>query len=999
MTSFVANFLETTASALGQLLKNSAPDYIEVEAPDSEFALAMRDGSLVSGLKIDGLRQAVGPDEFVDVCRILTRTLSATLSKPGHTVDLFISRDPEGSMRAMEEFRTQSLKACEAIGLDMSDVVNANAKEISKYTASEEVYLAFWSRETLLSKRDATDGRAENRAQAAKTVPIRKTSQFPFGVVNALREIHNAAVDDLKDAMTAAGLMVNKLNCHEMLRVARMNIDPDFTPQDWKPLLLGDTVPILMSPGEIAENQADFDVSDIQVPGLPRQLFPRDAHKRAMRYLDVGDRSYAPVMMEIPPRDILPFSQLFDKLVAAQIPWRAMFRIDGGGLKFMGTKAIAASVLSLGSASNREICNSIDQLKAIDFQVANVRFRASFCTWAPISNSELLGRRASRLAQSIASWGRAEVVEVTGDPMLGTISTVPFISSQTAATASVAPLPHVVRMLPLFRPASPWTSGANLFRSRDGKLMPFQPGSVLQTTWTYIFMGKPGKGKSVQMLNMLLSGCMAPGTSRLPRMAILDIGPSSSYYVDTLRQSLPKDRQHECQSFKLRLSPEYAINCFDTFLGCRFPTPEQKSQILNLLCQVATPAEATEPYERITELVSMVIDDVYEMYSDRGAKSRPKRYSAGANATVDKILDELGFQVIPQQTTWWNVTDYLARKGLIHEAGLAQRYAVPTLADCSALTSNVRDLFEEIKVASGQTLPAAFQSLVSSATRDFPILSMPTAFDISNVRIASINLEEVAKGSGGAALRQTAIMYMLAGFALTKMYRLDFEVVDALVKNKKCPEFYGPLLNEYVQQIKEDMKWVVFDEFHRTSQSPMVQESVALDAREGRKYKIGIALSSQGAGDFPPMLKEFATGIFIVDCGTHQNSDQLQAYFGFNDTAKQLLRDYAHGPTSQGTPVLVHLDTKKGPFTQMVYSTLGIETRWALSTTAEDGIVRRAVAERVGAGRARQALAKAFPGGGAADFVERLKSEGNPDGVSMAITRAMAVAEAQETEV
>jgi intracellular multiplication protein IcmB len=995
MTSFVANFLETTASALGQLLKNSAPDYIDVEAPDSEFALAMRDGSLVSGLKIEGLRQAVGPEEFVEVCRILTRSLSALLAKPGHTVDLFISRDPEGAALAMDAFKTQSMKACETIGLDMGDVVSANAKEIAKYTAAEEVYLAFWSRESVLSKRDAADGRAENRAHAAKAVPIRKTSQFPFGVVHALREIHNAAVDVLKDEMGSAGLMVSKLNCHEMLRVARLNIDPDFTPADWKPLLLGDTLPILTSPGEIKDGQTDFDVSDIQVPGIPRQLFPRDAQKRAMRYLDVGERSYAPVMMEIPPRDILPFDNMFQKLVAAQIPWRAMFRIDGGGLKFLGTKSLAASVLSLGSASNREVCNSIDQLKAVDFQLTNVRFRASFCTWAPASNAELLGRRASRLAQSISAWGRAEVVEVTGDPMLGAISSIPFISSQCGATASVAPLPHIVRMMPIFRPASPWTNGANLFRSRDGKLMPFQPGSVLQTTWMYIFMGKPGKGKSVQMLNMLLSGCMAPGTSRLPRMAILDIGPSSSYFVDTLRQSLPKDRQHECQSFKLRLSPEYAINFFDTFPGCRFPTPEQKSQVVNLLCQIATPAEATKPYERISELVSMVIDDVYEMYSDRGAKSRPKRYSLGANPIIDKVLADLNYQVVPQQTTWWNVTDYLASKGLVHESGLAQRYAVPTLADCSALTSNVRDLFEEIQVSSGQSLPSAFQSLVSSATRDFPILSMPTAFDISNVRIASINLEEVAKGSGGAALRQTAIMYMLAGYALTKMYRLDYDVVKALVEKKKCPELYGPILNEYVNQIKEDMKWVVFDEFHRTSQSPNVQESVALDAREGRKYKIGLALSSQGAGDFPPLLKEFATGIFIVDCGTHQNSDQLQEYFGFNNTAKQLLRDYAHGPTSQGTPVLVHLDTKKGPFTQLVYSTLGIETRWALSTTSEDGIVRRALADRLGAGKARKALAHAFPGGGVADFVERLKSEGNPDGVALAIKRGIEVATAQ----
>jgi intracellular multiplication protein IcmB len=182
------------------------------------------------------------------------------------------------------------------------------------------------------------------------------------------------------------------------------------------------------------------------------------------------------------------------------------------------------------------------------------------------------------------------------------------------------------------------------------------------------------------------------------------------------------------------------------------------------------------------------------------------------------------------------------------------------------------------------------------------------------------------------------------------------------------------------RETKEELKWIAYDEFHRTSASPAVQASVIVDMREGRKYNIGVVLSSQGAEDFPPTMREFATATFIVDAGSDKNARALQAFFGFNDTALKLLTQEVTGPKSTGAPLLASITTKGVTYTQLLVSTLGLATRWALSTTAEDVLVREIVCGKLGAANGRAALVAAYPNG-AQSAVERLRQAGDSNAV------------------
>lgn len=977
MSNFIADIVEGLADSLGSIFKTSMPSYCDIETADTDTSLVTKKGALISGIRLEGMRAAVGPEEFEQTVDVLTRALQSYLLEQGHTVDVFASRDAAAVRAPLSNMSTGVRKTCETIGLEMADVIAANENELARYTADEAVYIGLWTRPSMLTKREVEGSRKEMHQAAMKLPRAGWSSQNMVTTMSALRERHDSTVRSVYEDLKGAGIMCELLSAHEMLRVARMQIDPGFTPPNWNPHLIGDKMPVVSAPGILRnEDATELEFSDLQFPPVSWQMFPRDAQRINAKYVSVGERAFAPVFIEIPPREVMPFSALFEKLSSQQIPWRAMFRIDGGGLKYMGTKDALAQLLAITSPFNRRVAESIKALRKVEFEGNTlVRFRMSFCTWAPAGDLNLLARRASRLAQTVSAWGQCEVREVSGDAMLGMVSTVPFFTEECAASAGVAPLSHVTRMLPIMRPASPWKSGSIVFRTMDGRLMPFQPGSSLQTTWNYILFGRPGYGKSVQMLNLILGSCMQPGLSRLPRVGIVDIGPSSEYFVNMLRDSLPQNQRHLVAGFKLTMAPEHAINPFDLPLGCRYPTAEHKAFIVNILTQIATPAEAKTPYTRISELVSKVVDDIYAKLSGETASSTPKRYSPGQELMVDDLLKQYGF-VATKESDWYHIVDFLASKGHTHEATLAQRYAVPIIPDCTAIPQQVIDIYGKIRVESGETLPEAFSSLLSSATRDFPNLSSPTRFDIGEVRVAAINLEEVAKTGSDAADRQAAVMYLLASYALTKDYRYN----EDNVKTMRMPSMYLDYHLRRARETKEDLKWIAYDEFHRTAKSPAVQDSVLVDMREGRKYNIGVILSSQGADDFPAVMREFATGTFIVDSGSQKNADALQKYFGFNDTARKLLTTYVNGPKSSGAPLLAIIATKQGTYTQLLVSTLGLETRWALSTTTEDVLVRAIVCQRIGAAPGRQALAASFPDG-AKNAVERYRVEGRADAV------------------
>jgi len=351
----------------------------------------------------------------------------------------------------------------------------------------------------------------------------------------------------------------------------------------------------------------------------------------------------------------------------------------------------------------------------------------------------------------------------------------------------------------------------------------------------------------------------------------------------------------------------------------------------------------------------MVVDELFKSFSD---EFNPTPYAPGVEEFIDSILEEIGF-VRDSKSTWWEVTDAIYSAGFIHEAMLAQRYAMPLLADAASIcrTPSIEDLYGKVTAPTGESLISSFSRMISGAVREYPILSRITSFDIGDARIVSLDLDEVAKSGGDAADRQTSVMYMLARYVLARHYYLTEESLGNI------PDQYRTYHKDRIAEIREDPKRIVYDEFHRTSKSAAVRDQVIIDMREGRKWKVQISLLSQSVDDFDPVMIDFATSIYIMDAGPSQAIEKTSKIFGLSETARTALRTRVHGPRLGGATFLAQFATKLGVNVQLLTLTLGPIELWAFSTTAEDAAVRNQLYRHIGPSEARRFLATLFPSG------------------------------------
>ncbi len=940
-------------------IKQTAESYCDLETADNQTTFVARDGSLVSVIRVHGVTRLVGTEEFDEIHTGLTQSLQATLKRPGHVVQVYFSYDKEAVKSEIDDILSPAKATAKRLNLDLNDLFKERVDHLSRFCAHEELYFVLWTRPYSLTREQ------QSRSSKDKLNLIRENHIPPFrngqnlmAAIPDLRDAHASFVRSLVTDLSALRVYCVLLEVHDAMHGMRYSADPDFTSAEWRASLPGDPIPAHEARPIAGE------LSGLMWPPLARQIVPRDAEIMDLRTVRVGDRIYTPLCIDLFPQELKSFVGLFSRTLPTQIPWRISFLIESGGYDTIRFKSVMAAILSWTSAHNGLVNDAAKLLRQIEVNTddAVVKLQVSLATWAPDKNIRLLRTRTAELAKAVQGWGSCEVSEVSGDAFAGVMSSVMGFTASSVATPSVAPLSDVVYMLPFTRPASAWQFGAVLLRSPDGKPWPYQPGSSQQTTWIDLMYARPGSGKSVLSNSINLALCLSGGIQRLPRIAVVDIGPSSSGLVSLLREALPPAQRHLVAYHRLRMTPDYAINPFDTQLGCRYPTAQERGFLVNFITLLATPLGAERPYDGVSDMAGLVVDELYKYLADDG---KPHLYTSSLEPLVDDILGEISF-VMDDKTTWWEVADAIFLAGFHHEALLAQRFTMPLLADAAAIcrTQVVEDLYGQVKAPTGEPLIQAFSRMISSAVREYPILSGVSKFDIGDARIVSLDLDEVAKSGGDAADRQTAVMYMLARYVLGRSYYLTEDVLPDM------PETYREHHRARIVEIREDPKRLVYDEFHRTSKARAVREQVILDMREGRKWNVQIALISQALDDFDPVMVEFATSIFIMDAGPEQSIKRSTEIFGLSETARVALKTRVHGPREGGATFLAQFSTKSGINTQLLTSTLGPVELWAFSTTAEDAHVRNKLYKKLNPGEARRVLANLFPGGSVKSLIE-----------------------------
>ncbi len=954
-------WLDKFLAPFARLAKQPLESFIHLETADDANTLVAEDGSLLSFIAIDGSRQIIGATEYQRIIEQGTIKLGSRFDRPGYALQVVFIRNPDRIGRELRTLMSGNKRSAEAVGIDLDDLIDEKAKNLRHYLAWEECYFVIWTRPSALNKQEMTREN-DKRKDAVKRWVNAPNAQYPNNAIEGLRTRHKAYIANMTTAIDELGIQSTLLDCHDALKVVRTALFPSMTSDGWRAILPGDKIPPRAP-------KAPNDYSDVLWPSLRHQLCSYDAEIISSNAVQIGNKLWTAVDVIVPPADPTPFPQLMARFVEADIPFRISFLIEGGGGQAQTFKEMFAKLLAFSNGSNRQVRDSLESLREMARDEPVVKLRISAATWAPEGRRDLIEDRASILTQGIESWGYTQVSQVSGDPLDEVMSSVPGIACGSTAPEAIAPLSEVLKMLPWQRPSSPFKKGSIFFRSPDGKLWPYQTGTNLTTTWFDLIFAQPGAGKSVLLNTLNLGSCMSPGISQLPYIAIIDIGPSSSGLISLIKESLPPERAHEAAHYRLQMTAEYAINPFDTQLGCRRPLPDERSYLIELMTMLSTPPGQDKPYDGVPQLVGFVVDEMFRWRDDTTASGEARPYLPRVDQLVDQALLDYNIY-LPPEATWWDVVDCLFERELIHAASMAQRHAVPTLADSitAARRPQIRSLMEETQIGgSSENVIHAFERMISSAVRELPILSGITKFDIGDTKICALDLMDVSPQGDDSADRQTAIMYMLARHVLVQNWWLNEEVI------KYMHPKYRAYHESRLRKIKESPKRLCYDEFHRTSKSQQVRSQVIRDVREGRKWGVQIVLSSQLLKDFDNDMVDLATGVWILGSAVSDSAVQdARERFSLSDTAVWIMRNRLTGPRAGiGAPALFILATNEGRYEQHLINTLGPVELWALSTSSEDVALRRRMYTRLGASRGRQVLAANFPGGSARNEIKR----------------------------
>ena len=948
--------------SLSEIFYGPVGSYCKLETVDKD-ALVADDGSLITVLRLEGALKQVGVDEHRTIMRGLTEKLQATLSRPGHCIQVVFEYDPEASEGRIRDMLEPSRRTALNLGLDIGPLLENWGQALQRYCSVETCWLVLWTRPTVLAEGLRKTALKERIASMSKA-PVQPGCQQVSAAVAALHDAHNGFLTGVLDAFRQVDLLTYPLTPHEALRDIRLCIDPEFTSRDWQARIPGDPLPLRLPDPSASASEL---LHNVIYPDFKAQLWPREGHMVSRNAIQVGDRVFGPLLMTMMPQTPKPFQEFFRVLSRRheRMPYRVSFLLEPGGLH-MGIKPLLSAILGFSNSDNKRFNNAVDALRALDLAgVCCIRFRIVFCTWAscqtvPLPQAHgLLRRRMAELTKAIQGWGTTDVTEAVGDPLLGLSATVPALMPSSPAPITAAPLDDALGMLPQ-RSASPWKDGSLLLRTQDGKLIPFAPNSSEQAAWIDLGVAPMGGGKSVFLNALNFAFVVQAGLSRLPWVSIIDVGPSSSGLITLLKENLPDDKKHLAAYHRLRMTKEHSINPFDTPLGCRYPLPAHKDFLKNLMSLLATPVKEKAPPDKVPDIMMRAIDCAYEELAP-GNKAKP--YRANILPELHQLLLQENIP-IDHLTTWWEVVDALFERGHIHGAIQAQRYAVPVLADIATQIA----LNQGIIYGYDQNIREKTRTSLVDASEAYVVLKEPTRFDLGDAQIVSLDLDEVAPRGTEIQDRQSAIMYMLARHVLGSRFFLMPADVELM------PKAYQAYHAERIESIREDPKRLCYDEAHRVTGNTSVAGQLLADmttmARESRKWNLSIGLYTQSIDDIPKIIIELATTILILGAGTEQSIADMTEHFGLNGACSYAL-GHLGKPGPAGSNLVALFRTGAGKSQLVLSLTIGGQALWAFSTTTEDVSIRNNLYKRMKPSEALRRLAARFPGGSAKAEVER----------------------------
>lgn len=943
-----------------------APDYAGAKnARDEPLDGFLDNGGLIRYGILQGDYSTPDPVLYAAMIQKIKNQWVTLFRQPGHILDISFHVDPDRSSEFLERRLSPYRHQAEKHGLDFKAIFDSRVKDFPKHIAPEVVIMALRTDPSALlpnEQKRANEARKKRRTNA-KLGDWINSGQDVTAIMPELRHIHDQAWYTLvKSLDTCGNVLINEQSRNNGLLLEAITIEqaidwirnvqrsgtyslPSESPT-WKAALAR---PMLGTHGKLTVTAPRLGLS-----AMPEEMTP----KTESIVQSAQGLCFAPVVLSLGPANPQSFEDLLTNMVKANIPMRINFRLIPTGSGGLGLKKAGAEMLLLTTKmtdnANALIKTAISDIQRHANHDPVILMSSVACTWA--NTVEKAQMQQQTLLRMLETWGNQECTTRVGDPVHTVLSSIPGLMSTIAAPKWPANLSDVLPMMPLDRPASPWTYGPFFLRDALRKMMAV--GHDLQTP-IITFTGPPGRGKSLTMALQLLSFCWDAGQGDLPYISIIDVGYSSIEFIEAMRQALG-EKAYLAQGFTLSLNGP-TINPFDTPLGYRFPTENHLSFLKNLIGVMCGNTLKDKPILKLPEAVGAAVMACYGSLADMG-QGKPKPYRQGVDMMVDEAVKKYDI-AIDAATSWWEIVDHLFQKGDMTMAGRAQRFAVPVFLDLISTCTSDMDLqakYGALKVHGEMPLISYINLSINEAAKNWPVMAAPSTFDFGQARIVSLDLVEVTQGQDTAAIQQATAMYLLARFKTSQSFIFSSDDVKGAKNHLK--DFYQEYHFQRAIDIKKDVKVSVWDELHRTGGLPQIPDQIERDGREGRKNGLRILLGSQAFNDIPDTIQDILGAAYIMGLDGREIKT-ITERTGIDPVLVARAVDHCIGPGEKGAGALVYWKREDRRYTSLAYVIAGPVELWALTTHPESRAVKERILKEVPYSETLNLLANRYPTG------------------------------------
>lgn len=948
-----------------------ADSLCQLRAPISDTTLVTEANSLLTFFRVVGSRRHIGAQEFdaqaSGLCNALAGLLKGGNGGRQHSVLFGFRSNPEGGAQVLRDVLGPSLSTARRLGADADFLFKDRLSAMTPACVEEIALFGVFTHTAGLSPSEMQRWGEQRKAQAlalgksgVAIDPL--VTQTPLGPPAVLLSRHEAALSMLEGKLTEEGgavkVMMDRLSCGEAISLLRRFADAGSYDPKWRPLLIG------APPASTSVRRSTAAADHALPPRIGRQLITEKLreHFGDAEMVKRGRYWYASVTLDVAPSEepTPGFSELA-AAIGGRVPWQVHFDVTPNGLDANRMESMFAAFMGAAGEHNKAIKKAFDQLRQMKSAGESVcALRAIFTTWATGESACL--DNLSFLKSKVEGWGQAVASNETGAPAHVMVAGVPGFSRSIPAGYLPGPLSAFARMMPMFRASSIWKSGQLVPFTRDGRPYPINLGSPLQNFWGTLVFAPTGSGKSFTM-NMLNAGVMfTPGQSELPMVTVIDKGPSAKGVVNLARAMLPPHLAQQVVYW--RPTPNdvnYCVNPFDTQLGCDRPLQADKDFLSALLGGIS-PTLGTEG----GKFIGMVIDIAYEVFG-RTSKDA-KRWQWNTDVALSAKLASVGIEFQEDKTPRvWDVVDAFMDRGLVEEAGDAQIHAVPLLPDLPRVLQDrrIQDVYGTAPTPSGERMIDVFSRNVIAAAGEYKLFSGVTRHK-STARFVVVDMEGLAAASTSEEGRRRFGLMML--FARRLGARNFFLHPDDIAE--VCPPRYMRYHMERIQKIREQLKFLEYDEIHNAKGIGSVQDLLQKDAREGRKYNVVAVLSSQELDDFPKDLVKNSYNFLIMGAGNEAAARELQDTFGLSESELQTILSECTSPGK----FFGMFRTSRGLLSQLLFTKVGPLETWAYNTSTNDMAVRDALYDEFGVKTALSFLAQRFPRGSCREFLEQMRN-------------------------